>query len=75
MALVSESLQPFPCGTGGKEPACQCKRLRGMGLISRLGRSSGGGRGNTPVFLPAVTPRTEKPHGLRAIASQRVGHN
>ena len=36
----------FPGGTSGKEPACQCRRHRRRGLISGLGRSSGGGRGN-----------------------------
>ena len=36
----------FPGGASGKGPACQCRRLSDMGLIPRLGRSPGGGRGN-----------------------------
>ena len=30
----------------GKEPACQCRRHRDMGLIPGLGRSPGGRNGN-----------------------------
>ena len=37
----------FPGGTNGKEPACQWGVLKGVGSISGLGRSSGGGQGNT----------------------------
>ena len=36
----------FPGGASGKEPACQCRRLRDIGLLPRSGRSSGGGHGN-----------------------------
>ena len=37
----------FPGGTSGKEPTCQCKRLkRDAGLIPRLGRYPRGGHGN-----------------------------
>ena len=36
----------FPGGTSGKEPTCQCRDLRDVGLIPGLGRSSGGGHGN-----------------------------
>ena len=38
--------QSFPGGTSGKEPACQCRRLRDTGLISGSGRSPGEGNGN-----------------------------
>ena len=34
-------------GSSGKEPACQCRRLRDVGLIPRSGRSPGGGPGNS----------------------------
>ena len=38
----------FPGGARGKEPACQCRRhKRDLGLIPRLGISSGGGHGNS----------------------------
>ena len=33
-------------GSSGKEPACQCRRLRDVGSISGSGRSPGGGHGN-----------------------------
>ena len=33
-------------GTSGKEPACQCRRLRDAGSIPGLERSPGGGHGN-----------------------------
>ena len=36
----------FPGDTSGKEPACQCKRHKDVGLIPGLGRSSGGGHSN-----------------------------
>ena len=35
-----------PCGANGKEPTCQCRRLRkDVVLIPGLGRSPGGGNG------------------------------
>ena len=36
----------FPGGTNGKEPACQCRRLRDVGSIPGSGKSPGGGNGN-----------------------------
>ena len=32
-------------GTSGKEPACQCRRLRDVGSIPKSGRSPGGWHG------------------------------
>ena len=38
----------FPGGASGKEPACQCRRLkRDRGSIRGLGKSPGGGHGNS----------------------------
>ena len=37
----------FPCGSAGKESACNVEDL---GLIPGLGRSPGEGKGPTPVF-------------------------
>ena len=45
------------------------------GLISRLGRSPGGGHGNPLIFLPGASPRTEETDGLQSMGSQRIGHN
>ena len=39
-------LQGFPGGNSGKEPACQCRRLRHAGSIAGSGRSPGEGHGN-----------------------------
>ena len=36
----------FPGGASGKEPTCQCRRHKDVGLISGLGRYPGGGIGN-----------------------------
>ena len=58
MLLISVFLG-FPGGSDGKESACNAGDL---GLISGLGRSPGGGHGNTPVFLP------EEYHGQRSLA-------
>ena len=40
------NLGDFPGGTLGKEFACQCRRLRDVGLIPGSGRSPGKGHGN-----------------------------
>ena len=52
----------FPGGTSGKEPACQCRRLRNAGLIPGLGRSPGGRHGN-----PLQYSCLENPHGQRSL--------
>ena len=36
----------FPGGASGKEPVCQCRKHKDVGLIPRLGRSPGGGHSN-----------------------------
>ena len=36
----------FPGGASGKEPSCQCRRHKRLGLIPGSGRSSGGGHCN-----------------------------
>ena len=62
----------FPCGSAGQESA----RIVGdLGSIPGLGRSPGGGHGNSPVFLPGEPPWTEEPGGLQSMGSQRVGHD
>ena len=50
----------------GKETAYSAGDARDMGSIPGLGRSPGGGLGNSPVFLPAESPRTEEPGGLQS---------
>ena len=53
----------FPGGASGKEPACQCRRLKDAGLIHGLGRSPGGGHGNS-----LQSSCLENPHGQRSLA-------
>ena len=51
----------FPCGAGGKEPACQGRRRRDVGSIPGVERSPGGGHGN-----PHQYPCLENPMDRRA---------
>ena len=46
-----------------------------MGSIPELGRSPGGGNGNTLSILAWKIPWTEEPSGLQSIGLQRVGHD
>ena len=48
----------FPCGSAGKESTCN---VGDLDSIPELGRSPGGGQGNTPVFLPGES------HGQRSL--------
>ena len=59
-------------GSDGKESACNAGDL---GSIPGLGRSPGGGCGNTPVFLPGESLWTEKPGRLQSMGLQRVRHD
>ena len=55
----------FPGGASGKEPACQCRRLRDAGSTPGSGRPPGGGMA-THSSIPAWrVPGTEEPGGLR----------
>ena len=49
----------FPCGSAGKESACNAGDL---GLVPGLGRSPGGGHGN-PLHYSCL----ENPHGQRSL--------
>ena len=65
----------FPGGTSGKEPACQCRRLKSPGS----GRSPGGGHGNPLQYscLENLMDRVdwEKTDRLQSMGSQKVGHS
>ena len=65
----------FPGGASGKEPPCQWRDIRGVGLIPGLGGSPGGGHGIHSRILAWRIPRTEEPGGLQATGSQTVGQN
>ena len=61
----------FPDGSVIKKSTC---KVGDLGSISGLGRSLGGGQGNTfPVFLPRESHRQRNLAGF--MGSQRVGHN
>ena len=68
-------LWSFPGGANGKEPVSHSGRLRDMGLIPGLGRTSGGGHGNPLQFLASRILWTEEPGGLQSIWLQRVRHD
>ena len=68
-------LPGFPDGSHGKEPACQCRRKRGV--VQSLGRED-------PLekemaahsnILAWRMPWTEEPGGLQSMGLPRVGHN
>ena len=67
-------VEGFPGGTNGKEPACQCRRVKRrwfnpwVGKIPWLWQP-------TPVFSPGESPWTEELGGLQSIGWQRVGYN
>ena len=66
----------FPGSTRGKEPACQCRRLKRRGLNPWV-RKSPWKRAwaNHSSTLSWRIPWTEEPEGLQSIGAQRVGHN
>ena len=47
----------FPGGTSGKEPACQCRKIRDAGLIPKSGRSPGGEHGNLLQYSCQGNPK------------------
>ena len=49
-----------PGATSGKEPACQCRRLRDRGLIPEWGRSPGGEHGNPLQYSCLKNPKERK---------------
>ena len=70
---LSKSNQPLPPGySGGKEFVWNVGNL---GLIPKLGRSSGWGHGHHCSILAWKIPWTEEPGRLEDTGSQRVGHN
>ena len=64
----------FPGGTGGKEPACQCRRHKRPRFHPWVGKIPWRRSWQpTPVFFPGESPWTEKPGGLQSIGSQESG--
>ena len=76
MRLLFEQLSLHSGGASGKEPACQCRRLRRRGFHPWEGQVPWRRAWqSTPVFLPAESPWTEEPGGLQSIGSQRIRHD
>ena len=65
-------IMDFPCGSAGKESACNAGDL---GSIPGSGRSPGEGNGYPPQYSCWRIPWTEEPSGLQSIGWQKVGHN
>ena len=52
-------------GASGKEPVCQCRRLKCCRFNPCVGKIPWRGAWQpTPVFLPEESPQTEEPGGL-----------
>ena len=65
-----------PDGASGKEPACQCRRLKRLQFNPWVGKIPWRRAWKpTPVFLPGESPGTEEPGKLLSVGSQRVGYN
>ena len=63
-------------GTGGKEPACQCRRHKRWGFDPWAGKIPlEEGMATLSSILVWRISWTEEPGRLQSIASQRVGHN
>ena len=65
----------FPCGTSGKESACQWRRCKRCGFSPWVGKIPWTRKWQpAPLFLPWKIPWTEDPGGLRSMGSQGVRH-
>ena len=61
-------LSGFPCGSDGKESACN---VGDLSLIPGSGRSSGGGHGSPLQYSGLENPMNrEEPGGLQSMGSQ-----
>ena len=68
-------IKGFLGGARGKQPACQCRRLRGVVSIPGSGRSLEEDSATHPSILAWRIPWTEKPGGLQSTGSRRVRHD
>ena len=68
-------LHSFLVGSVVKNPCANAGHAGDVGLISGLGRSSGGGNGNSLQCSCLDNPVTEEPSSLQSMGSQRVGHD
>ena len=77
--LLMAYLCALSCGVHGKEPACQCRRLRDTGSIPGLGRSPGEGLGRPLQYSCLENPMNRGAWmgggALQSRGSQRVRHD
>ena len=57
-----------------KNPPANAGGAGDVGFIPGLGKSPGGGNGNHCSILAWKIPWTKKPHGLKSMALQKLGH-
>ena len=62
----------FPCGSAGKESACN---VGALGSVPGAGRSLEKGIATHSSILVWKIPWTEEPGGLQSMGSQKVGHD
>ena len=71
---TNDKILGFPGGTSGKEPACQCSRLKRCGFNGQEDPLEKGMSTHSSILAWRI-PWTEKPGGLQSMGSQRVGHD
>ena len=70
--LFIEHPQDFPSGTGGKEPACQCRRCKRCGLDPWVGEANG----NPLQYYCLENPMNRGAWwATQSIGSQIAGHD
>ena len=72
---VALHIPGFPGGTSGKEPACQCRRLKRRGFDPGSERSPGEGNGNPLQYSCLQNTMDRGVCGLHSMESQRVRHD
>ena len=72
MLLTSKG---FPGGTSGKEPACQCSRLKRCTFDSWVRKIPWSRKWQPSRILAWRIPWTEEPSRLQSMGLHRVGHN
>ena len=72
---MSTGMNGFPGGTSGKEPPCQCRRHKRLGLIPGSGRSAGGRHGNPLQYSCLENPTDRGVWRATVHRSQRVVHD
>ena len=67
-------LTGLPWRFSGKESVCSAGATGDVGSIPGLGRSPGGGHGNSLQYSCLENPCGQEPDGLQSMGSQRVRH-